>query len=110
MKGSVAVRKPVQTVTLVLSSNNITTSAWQTILAKASNLVACSEVEIFNPSGSSIQIAIGDAGLEKSFPFTILPGGTTGLVVMEIPRGQRISCKAVDANVTSGLFVLNFYG
>lgn len=110
MKGSVAVRKPVQTVTLDTSGGNITTSAWKQLLTAALNLRACSEIEVFNPSGSSVQIAIGGAGSEVAYPFTILPGGTPGPVPFEIPGGQRISCKAIDANITSGLFVINFYG
>lgn len=109
MKGAVAIRKPVKTVTLDMSGANITTSAWVQILAAASNLYGCSAIEVFNPSGSSIQIATGAAASEVALPMTILPGGTSGPVPFEISGGKRISLKAIDANVTSGLFVINFF-
>lgn len=109
MKGAIATRKPVQTATLDTSGGNITTAAWKTLVTAAANTRACSQLEVFNPSGSSVQIAVGSAGNEVAYPMTILPGGTPGPVTFEIPSGQRVSVKAIDANITSGLFVLNFY-
>lgn len=107
MKTAAALRRPVQTTTLDMSSTNITTSGYATLLAKASNLHACSAFEIFNPSGSAMSIATGDAGSEVLLPYTILPGGTTGFIAAEIPSGVRISLKAFDTNVAIGRFVLN---
>lgn len=103
----VGLRKPVQTVTLDTSSGNITTSAYRQILAVLT--FACSGVEIFNPSGSSIKMAQGAAASEVDLPFTIIPGGTPGIVPLEMKAGARISLKAIDTNMTSGLFVINFY-
>lgn len=110
MKNAIALRKPVQTVNLDMSGTNVTTAAYATLLAKASNLKSCSGIEIFNPSGSIIKIATGDAGSEVDLPYTILPGGTTGFLAAEIPVGVRISLKAIDTNVTAGRFVLNQFG
>lgn len=107
MKGAVALRKPNQTTTLDMSVTNITTSGFATLLAKLSNSHPCSAIEIFNPSGSPMIIALGDAGSEVAIPYTILPGGTTGLIAWEIAKSVRISLKAYDAAVTSGRFILN---
>jgi hypothetical protein len=109
MKGALAIRKPVQTAYLNTGSTNITTSAWVTLLAAASNLVAASAVEIFNPSGSTLIIALGAAGSEVAIPYTIIPGGTVVVLAMEIPAKTRVSVKAVDTTVSSGYMVFNEY-
>ena len=110
MKGAAALRRAVATTTLEMGTTNVTTAAWATLLAAASNMNACSGLEIFNPSGSAMQIATGAAGSETTLPYTILPGGTTGFLAIEIPSGTRISLKAIDTNVAAGLFVLNQFG
>ena len=100
MKSGIGVRKPVQTTVYALAGGAITTAAWVQILAKALNKYACSVVEIFNPTGSSLLIATGEPGSEVALPYTILPGGTTGWLAFEIPIGVSISLKAQD--VTTG--------
>lgn len=107
MKTAIALRRATATVTLLMSTTNVPTGSWTTLLAKASNKSACSGLEIFNPSGSPMQIATGDAGSEVALPYTILPGGTTGFLAIEIPGGVRISLQALDASVTAGRFILN---
>ena|ERR1035437_4031436 len=108
MKAGSAIRRPVQTVTLDMSQGGgVTTTTYLTLLAKASNVCACSAIEIFNPSGSPMILAIGDAGSEKNMNYTILPGGTTGILLAEIASGVRLSLKAYDTAVASGRFVLN---
>lgn len=107
MKNAIALRKPNQTTTLDMNGTNIPTGSYVTLLAKTLNAHPCSAIEIFNPSGSPMIIAYGDAGSEVVIPYTILPGGTTGLLAAEIPRGSRIALKAYDAAVTSGRFILN---
>ena len=107
MKGAGALRKPVQTTTLNMTNTNVPTGSWTTLLAKASNNVGCSAIEVFAPDGSVLQIATGDAGSEKALPYTILPGGSNLMLPMEIPAGVRISLQAIDTGVTAGYFVLN---
>ena len=104
-------KNPIATVTIALGSTNITTSAWAQLLAKLPK--ACTAIEIFNPSGSTIQVSTGKAGFESSsiIPYTILPGGSNILLPVEISGGVRISVKAVDSNATGpGQFTLNFFG
>lgn len=110
MKGASALRRPTQTARLDTSGTNITTSAYVTFLAAASNLYGTSGVEIFNPTGSTILIATGTAGSEILIPYSILPGGSSIMLPIEIQKGARIAMKAVDVTASSGLIVLNFFG
>ncbi len=110
MKGAVAVRKPVKTSRYDLSGGAIGTGAYVEVLAAVDNLYAASAVEIFNPSPASIKIALGGAGSEVDLPYTVLPGGMN-ILAMEIPKGVRVSMKAVDQTSGAvGLVVLNFFG
>ncbi len=108
MKGAIALRKPVATVALDMSGTNVTTAAWATVIAALG--AACSSLEIFNPSGSPMQIAIGAAGVEVAIPYTVLPGGSAAVLPVEIAKGVRISAKAYDTNVTAGRLIINFFG
>lgn len=101
------IRRPVATVNGAVT---ITTAAYLTIVAKAANLKSCSALEVFNASGSILKLALGDVGSEVDLPYTILPGGSTGLIVVEIPAGVRISAKAIDADTAAAQFVLNRFG
>jgi hypothetical protein len=111
MKSGSPLRRASQTTVLDMSSTNVTTSAYATLLAAASNLYGCSGIEIFNPSGTAMIIALGAAGSEVAIPYTVLPGGTTGFIMFEINKGVRISLKGLSAgggaNVTTGAFILN---
>lgn len=108
MKGAVAIRKPVQTAYYNLSGGAILTSAWLAILSAANNLYACSAIEIFNPTGSTMLLSIGASGSEVTVPYTILPGGSTGLIACEIKKGVAVNLKSVDASSgTSGVMILN---
>ncbi len=111
MKGAIALRKPTQTAYYDLSGGAIGTSSWVVVLTAANNLYACSAIEIFNPTGSTMKIAIGAAGSEVTLPYTILPGGTTGLLACEIKRNTAVSLKSVDASSGSaGIMILNQFG
>jgi hypothetical protein len=105
MKGSIGLRKVTATVNGVQSLS--TGPTWTTIIAKT--VYACSGIEIFNASGSVLQLATGAAGHEVVIPYSILPGGTSSWITMEIPAGVRISATAVDANTTSSQLILNFF-
>lgn len=104
--------KIVGTVYLNCAVTNITTSGWVTLLAKIP--VSCSGVEIFNPSGAKLQLSIGAAGHETDaanlLTYTVLPGGSTGVLPMNLPNGTRLSVQALDQNITTDYLVLNFFG
>jgi len=104
--------KPVGTLYNNCASNNIATGSWLQLLSSIP--VAASAIEVFNPSGSILQLSIGAAGHEtdtgKLFLYTIQPGGSTGLLPFEIPNSKPLSVKAVDAAVSDGYLVINFFG
>lgn len=100
-------RTPVATLRLDMSSTNITTSAWATLVASQGAPV--SAIEIFNGSASPMLIARGAAASEVAIPYTILPGGSSILLPIEIARGVRLSAKALGTSVTAGEFILNFF-
>lgn len=103
-------RAPVTTATLDTSSTNITTAAWVQLVASLPK--ACSSVEIFNPSGATLIVSTGAASAEDAsiVPYTIVPGGSSILLPLEIAKGSRVSLKSIDQTANSGLFVMNFFG
>lgn len=98
---------PVAAFLIDTSSANITTGAYSQIVASASSKNS-RMLEIFNSTSSVLQLAIGAAGAEVVMPFYIMPGGN-GAIMCMISMGQRISVKAVDANATLGLLIINQY-
>ncbi len=110
MKGALALRQAVQTVSIDMSSTNVTTSAYLELIAALS--YGASAVEVINNSASPMKLSVGAAGSEASFlvPYTIPPGGTPGLIPHAFKAGARISVEALIANVTSGSLILNFFG
>lgn len=102
--------KPTVTVRVDLGVTPITTAAWLQLVA-ALGAPACA-VEIYNPTGATIMLSTGAAGLEaaSTLPYSILPGGSSILLPFEFKNGGRISAKAVDQDATNNIFVLNFLG
>lgn len=98
--------KPIQTLQLDLSSNNITTSAWKHVLTSVPK--AAVVMEVFNPSGSPLLVAQGATSSEVALPWTVMPGGS-GVSTVEISAGKEISFKAVGTAVTSGYLIINLY-
>jgi hypothetical protein len=101
-------RKPTATIAFNTGSTSIVTGSWTQLTASLA--AACTAMEVFNPSGSTIQLATGLAGHEVALPYTVIPGGEATPIAIEIAKGTRLSAKAVDANMTSGYFTLNFFG
>lgn len=110
MPRNLLAKVPAVTVRNDMTGNPITTAAWATLVAAVGK--ACTAVEIFNPSGSTIQLSLGAAGQELTalIPYTVLPGGSSILLPIEISSGKRISAKAVDQNATTGIFTMNLFG
>lgn len=106
MRGLLA-RVPVLTVRYN-AATPITTSAWAQISAALGK--PASAVEIFNGSGSILQIAKGALGAEVAFPYTVPPGTLTTVLPFEFQNLSRITMKAVDQDTTEGYIILNFFG
>lgn len=103
-------RKPVASIQNDLVANPITTAAWAELSASLEQ-GACA-VEIYNPSGSTIELSTGAVGEEDDhiMPYTVLPGGSSILLPYEFARGARLSAKAVDQNANTNIFIMNFLG
>lgn len=105
-------RKIIGTVFNNCAVTNIGTGAWVQLLASIP--LAASAIEIFNPSDAKLQISLGAAGHEtdagKLITYTVLPGGSTGILPAEIPSGARLSVKAIDQAMINDYFIINFFG
>lgn len=84
----------------------VTTSAYTQILASTS--AAIKEIEIFDSSGQYLVLATGGIGAEVDQIY-IFPGGN-GRVSLAIAASTRVSIKAVSANATAGVILVNMYG
>lgn len=102
--------KPVATFVLNAVNTPVDTVTWKQISAKV--LVAGTSVEIFNSTGSTLQISQGTAGNEATalLPYTIPQGGSAFQLPMEISSGKPLSLLALDANSSVGLVVINLFG
>lgn len=101
-------RPAVGTIRHDFASQNVTTGAWVEI--EDSLGFPTNGVEIFNGSGSILQIARGGSGSEVPLDYTILPGGSAVILALEFAKGTRISLKAVDQTADAGYFIANFFG
>lgn len=104
--------KIVGTIYNNCATTNITTASWVTLIV--SMPIACTAIEIFNPSDAKLQLSIGAAGHETEtgnlLPYTIQPGGSSGLLPVNLPNGKRLSVKAIDQTVSNDYFIINFFG
>ena len=115
-------RRIVWTLRYNIAGGNITTGAWQQILASVPYAVCA--VEVFNQSGSILKISNGTPGNEAAglIPYTIFPGGTTQVIPFEsgpdkpsssgpsipgVRKGLPLTCQAQDVNATTGYLIIN---
>lgn len=109
MRGGVGgVFKPVETNRIHCASVSISASVWTTLVAVMKQ--PASAIEIFNTSGSILQLAIGSAGNEVAIPYYVLPTSARVVIAFEIPGGARLSAKSIDAVPTTGDLILNSFG
>lgn len=103
---------PYQKLFFDTSSTNITTSAWVPILSKALNVKACTAIHYFYTGTGILKLSNGDTGSETAneLMLHIFPGGVGSLIPFELAHGKLLSARAVDADVTSGILVINFFG
>lgn len=99
---------PVFNVRNVYSTTNVTTGAYVELSPSLPNTMK--ELEIFDTSGSVLQLAIGPSGSESPLPFMVLPGGNVpSRVSCLLNQGMRLSIKAVDNSATAGQLIINGY-
>ena len=82
----------------------VTTAAYTELIASTAN--AITTLNIFDSSGETIILAVGNSGSEIDYLY-IPPGGFNAPMNISITAGTRLSIKALSANATSGELVLN---
>ena len=110
MKSALALRKPAQALALLdTGSTSVTSSAYVTILAKASNLAACSAICVTNAGAQPLKIALGYAAAEVDTGIVIPPAAYAILLPIEIPKGVRLSLKSLGGTQSSGVVTISFF-
>jgi hypothetical protein len=83
-----------------------TTLAWLQVIASTS--AAITDWDVWDSSGSVLQLGAGTAGNEVAF--TYIPPGGSSIFRHAIAAGTRISIKAVDVDTAGGKLVINAWG
>jgi hypothetical protein len=106
MSSYLLARKVVGKLALDIANNNVATNAYKQITAATT--VALSFLDIYNGSTKILILAIGGAGNEVDLAY-IYPGISSQVLPFDsmIPKGTRVSVKALDANATTGYLVMN---
>lgn len=105
MKSGLAVRNNAQAP--IINDNTsvtITAAAYVTLAAATSKSI--SAIEVQNTSAKTIKLALGAAAAEVDF-YACAPGVNGIVFPKEIPKGTRISAKAITADATTGALVIN---
>lgn len=95
----------VASARLDYSISNVTTGAWTTLVASTGGDEA-TRVSIFDSSGQTMELGIGNPGSESRL-LLIPPGGIEEDVV--IPAGSRLSIRAVSDTANIGEIDLNVF-
>jgi hypothetical protein len=74
-----------------------TTTPVQIVASLPSN---CSEIDVFDSSGQTLELMLGAAGSERRVRL-ITPGGN-GRVPQALPQGARVSLRALSASASAG--------
>jgi hypothetical protein len=98
---------PVKSIVWNANSNPLLASAWTEVLASLE--FSSSHMEVYNGSTTPIQIAVGSVGNEQALPYSIMGGGTPGLVKQRVDAKSRISLKPVDSDIIDGFIVINLF-
>ena len=99
LSGKTAITKTA----ITYSGTPVTTSAYSELVASLSDSVT--RIHVFHGNDKYLVLAFGGAGSEVDQVY-IPPGGDT--LDLAIPSGTRVSVKAVDANATTGVLLVNF--
>lgn len=99
------IANPFYSVRLNYADQNVDTSAWVELVAALPK--TCQLLEIFDSSGQSLSLGLGESGQENQL-FIITPGGNNQLPIF-LPTLSRISLKAISGNATEGEIIINFY-
>ena len=103
---------PYHRLRVDLTGTPITTAAWVQLSAALPK--ACTAMQVYYSGDAILRISKGDATQEEvgtnEIPIYITPGGEGNMVPIELPKGARLSARAVDQDVAVGELVINFFG
>lgn len=89
---------------LSYASNNVLTSAYTELVS--SSPIPISALQICDTSGKILKIAIGASGEEKDI--LVVGPNSNAIFSIYIPKGSRLSIKAVDATASTGYNLMSF--
>lgn len=97
---------PMVPITLSYSSTNVTTSAWVQLNASLPAVTRC--LSVFDSSGQTMVLGLGQSGHEVAQSWWIFPGGMANLPVTW-PLNARLSIEAISGTASSGEIIINLY-
>jgi hypothetical protein len=99
--------KPIARARIDAASTNITTSAFVELVAELDEEI--SMIEVYDTTGKTFTLAVGAAASEvENEALYLIPNGN-GKVPCQLPIGARVSVKAIDADATTGVLIINFF-
>lgn len=102
-------QKPVGKIYVDLASTNVTTAAWAEL--EDSIPASCTAIMVAYTGIGILKLAKGAAASEVELPLYITPGqAPNALIPLELSKAWRLSAKAEDQNVTSGVIVITLFG
>lgn len=106
--GAIGVRGPVPVIPTILdtSGTNVTSGAWVTFLAAASNLYACSAIQIHNTGAQPIKMGKGAAASEVETGI-LFPIGVSVLLPVQLPKGVRLAVRSMGSTQSSGFLTMS---
>lgn len=100
-------RVPVGKHRIDLSSTNITTSAWTSIITALA--AACDAISV-EYNGDAI-VKLSKNGGTSELPIYLTPGmNQEHPIPINLAKGVQIHAKAEDQNATEGELIINLYG
>lgn len=108
MKGTLALRRTIlPPIARDCTAAPITAAAY--VVLSASLPFACSAIEVHNTTGQAIQLAVGGAGAEV-IQYVCAPGLSDIIPLETLKKGVRVAAKALIADTSSGVFIVNMLG
>ena len=98
---------PIESIVINAGTLNLLSAQWTEVLRALK--YGASYFEVYNGSTTPISVGVGAIGKEEALPYTIVGGGTNGMIAQSIPAGSRVSLKPVDSNITDGFIILNLF-
>lgn len=96
----------VQLIRNAYASTGVTTAAYVELDSALNHEI--NEIEISDSSGSALKLALGAAGSEVDLMY--IHPSMSRRVRVKMPKGARLSIRAVDTNATTGqLLITCFY-